>query len=87
MEFKDYEKNLEELKAILSRLESGELSLDENLNEYKKGMQLYSELDACLRRSKGELLKMEGELALPFQREGMENDRLFNDNPEEPTAF
>lgn len=53
MEFKDYEKNLEELKAILSRLESGELSLDENLNEYKKGMQLYSELDACLRRSKG----------------------------------
>ena len=38
MVFKDYEKNLEELKAILSRLESGELSLDENLNEYKKGM-------------------------------------------------
>lgn len=30
---------------------------------------------------------MEGELALPFQREGMENDGLFDDNPEEPTAF
>lgn len=86
MEFKDYEANLEQLKGIVRKLESGNLSLDENMEEYKKGMQLYGELEECLRRSKGELVKIEGEQALPFLREGIGYDGISGDYTDEPNG-
>lgn len=70
MNFKDYEKNVERLKAILQELESGELSLDENMTKYKEGMKLYRELDLCLKESKGELVKIENGIVTQMTLEG-----------------
>lgn len=79
MEFRDYESKLEELKEIVRRLEGGELTLDENMELYKSGMRIYGALEECLQRSRGELVKIEGEQALPFLREGMDDAQLFGD--------
>ena len=73
MEFKDYEANLEQLKEIVKKLETGDLSLDENMACYKQGMQLHRELEACLKRSRGELTRIEGESEIPFTQEGSDD--------------
>lgn len=36
----DFEKALEELESLVGRLESGELSLDESLKQFKRGVEL-----------------------------------------------
>lgn len=41
---KSYEKNIQELEEILTKLESGDLSLDESIKLYQAGVQL---VNAC----------------------------------------
>lgn len=36
----DFEKSLEELEALVGQLESGDLSLDESLKQFKRGVEL-----------------------------------------------
>ena len=36
----DFEKALEELEALVEQLESGDLSLDESLKQFKRGVEL-----------------------------------------------
>ena len=36
----DFEKALQELESLVTRLESGEMSLDESLSEFKRGVEL-----------------------------------------------
>jgi len=36
----DFEKSLEELESLVEQLESGELSLDESLKQFKRGVEL-----------------------------------------------
>lgn len=36
----DFEKSLAELESLVEQLESGDLSLDESLNQFKRGVEL-----------------------------------------------
>ncbi len=36
----DFEQALQELESLVTRLESGEMSLDESLSEFKRGVEL-----------------------------------------------
>lgn len=69
MEFKDYEKHLEELKSIVERLEQGELTLEETIQAYRKGMELHKKLDECLRSTDGELTRIESADPLGIETE------------------
>lgn len=44
----DFEKHLEELESLVSKLESGELSLDDALAAYEKGVALTRECQSAL---------------------------------------
>jgi exodeoxyribonuclease VII small subunit len=44
----DFEKQLKELESLVAKLESGELSLDEALQAYEKGIALTRECQAAL---------------------------------------
>jgi len=39
-EFPDFEKALEELEGLVEQLESGDLSLDQSLQQFKRGVEL-----------------------------------------------
>ncbi len=70
-----FESALEELEAILSRIESGEAPLEESLRAYEKGMKLVGHcrklLDHAEARVKELTLKPDGSLRLG---EGAETD-------------
>lgn len=52
IKFKNFEIYLKELKSIVDELESGELSLDDSINKYKKGIELSNELKKMLESAK-----------------------------------
>lgn len=69
-----FEKNLEELEAIVAALEGGELSLDESLKQFEQGIRLSRTCEKALldAEKKIEILtkNASGELeALPFDEE------------------
>ncbi len=47
----DFEKQLKELESLVSSLESGELSLDQALQAYEKGIALTRECQAALEQA------------------------------------
>lgn len=52
IKFENFEIYLKELKSIVDELESGELSLDDSINKYKKGIELSNELKKMLESAK-----------------------------------
>ena len=40
-----YEENIEQIDEILEKLENGELSLEDSINEYEKAIKLIKEFD------------------------------------------
>ena len=67
----DFEKSLAELEALVEKLESGELALDESLEKFKRGVELTRQCQAVLskaQQSVEKLLDPENESsAEPFQ--------------------
>lgn len=61
---KDLEKNLDELSQLVERLESGELSLDDALKQFERGIALSRKAQAALSAAeqKVQLLMANGEL-------------------------
>lgn len=60
----DFEQALSELESLVQKLESGELSLDESLEEFKKGVELTRHCQSVLdnaQQSVEQLLKIEEE--------------------------
>lgn len=51
----DFEKTVKELEKIVASLESGELTLDESLEQYKKGITLANECKKTLDSAKLEI--------------------------------
>ena len=47
----DFEKSLEELETLVERLESGDLSLDESLKQFKRGVELTRHCQAVLEKA------------------------------------
>ena len=53
-----YESGIEELNAIIEKIESGELSLEETVKVYERGNELTKKLFAMLEEGKGRVLKL-----------------------------
>jgi len=69
-ELPDFEKSLAELESLVERLESGELSLDESLAQFKRGVELTRHCQDVLNKAQQtveKLLDVDDEsTAVPF---------------------
>ena len=67
----DFEKSLAELETLVERLESGDLSLDESLQQFKRGVELTRHCQGVLEKAQQtveKLLDVEDEsTAEPFE--------------------
>ena len=52
LDFKNFENDLNELKKIVEELESGNLSLDESIKKYQKGIELSNNCKKMLESAK-----------------------------------
>jgi exodeoxyribonuclease VII small subunit len=72
-ELPDFEKSLAELETLVERLESGELSLDESLRQFQRGVELTRHCRGVLERAQQtveQLLDVDDEsTATPFDDE------------------
>ena len=57
-EMKTFEENLAELEAVVTRLEQGDVALEEALSEFQKGMQLSKSLQKTLKEAEETLVKV-----------------------------
>ena len=55
---KKFEENLADLEAIVQRLESGQVPLEEAISEFQKGMKLSKDLQATLDQAEKTLVKV-----------------------------
>lgn len=53
-----YEENIEQIDEILEKLENGELSLEDSINEYEKAIKLIKESEKFLEIGEGKVLKV-----------------------------
>jgi exodeoxyribonuclease VII small subunit len=58
----DYRTLSQELDTILARLQSGELSIDEAMPAYERGMKLVKELEAYLQDAENRITKLQATL-------------------------
>ncbi len=59
---KTFEAGMEELEALVSALEGGELSLDESFKAYEKAMKLASSLQGQLREGQAKMEALRADL-------------------------
>ena len=64
---KKFEENLADLEAIVQRLESGQVPLEEAISEFQKGMKLSKDLQETLDQAEKTLVKV-------MQAEGSETE-------------
>lgn len=66
----NFEKSLAELEAIVTKMEQGELSLEESLNAFEKGVKLSKECQKALKTAEQKVNKLvekeQGLLIEPF---------------------
>jgi exodeoxyribonuclease VII small subunit len=72
-ELKDFERSLDELEQLVARLEDGNLSLEETLSEFERGMRLHGHcqqaLDAAQQRIELMLKSSDYQKSVPFDAE------------------
>jgi exodeoxyribonuclease VII small subunit len=61
-----FEQAMEELDALVRRLESGDLPLDESIAAYKRGAELTRHCQAKLAVAEQEIRKLEGDTLVPL---------------------
>jgi len=54
----DFEKSLEELETLVEQLESGDLSLDESLKQFKRGVELTRHCQGVLEKAQQTVEKL-----------------------------
>lgn len=66
-----FEENLKELEAVVTQLEQGELSLDEALKQFERGVALSRESEHKLKAAeqKVQMLLADGQTLAPFENE------------------
>ena len=57
-ETKTFEENLAELEAVVTKLEQGDVALEEALSEFQKGMKLSKSLQNTLKEAEKTLVKV-----------------------------
>ncbi|HGA4199382.1 TPA: exodeoxyribonuclease VII small subunit [Streptococcus agalactiae] len=55
---KTFEENLQELETIVSRLETGDVTLEDAIAEFQKGMLISKELQKTLKEAEETLVKV-----------------------------
>ncbi|MGE9834874.1 exodeoxyribonuclease VII small subunit [Streptococcus orisratti] len=55
---KTFEENLQELEAIVAKLENGDVALEEAIIEFQKGMVLSKDLQVTLKNAEETLVKV-----------------------------
>ena len=55
---KTFEENLAELEAVVTKLEQGDVALEDALSEFQKGMQLSKSLQKTLKEAEETLVKV-----------------------------
>ncbi|HGA2425936.1 TPA: exodeoxyribonuclease VII small subunit [Streptococcus agalactiae] len=55
---KTFEENLQELETIVSRLETGDVALEDAIAEFQKGMLISKELQRTLKETEETLVKV-----------------------------
>ncbi|MBM0107026.1 exodeoxyribonuclease VII small subunit [Steroidobacter sp. S1-65] len=63
----DFERSLAELEAIVDKLEQGDLSLDDSLRHFERGVQLTRSCQSALKQA-------EQKVEILLKRSGAEND-------------
>ncbi|CAN5137090.1 hypothetical protein BH09PAT3_BH09PAT3_4510 [soil metagenome] len=58
----DYQTLSAELETILTRLQSGELTIDEAVPAYERGMQLVQELEIYLKKAQNQVSELQAKL-------------------------
>lgn len=53
-----FEDNLKEVDEIISKLESGDMTLDDSIKEYEKAMKLLKKSSEILEKTEGKLIKV-----------------------------
>ena len=53
-----YEENITQIDEILEKLESEELSLDDSISEYEKGIKLIKDSEKLLEAGEGKVMKV-----------------------------
>ena len=69
----DFEKALAELEKIVSRMESGELSLEQALATHKRGLELAKFCQQKLEAAQHQVKVLEGEILKPLEKVAPEN--------------
>jgi len=57
-ELPDFEKSLEELESLVEQLESGDLSLDQSLKQFKRGVELTRHCQSVLDQAQQTVQKL-----------------------------
>ena len=55
---KTFEENLQDLEAIVTKLETGDVALEDAIAEFQKGMALYKDLQKTLEDAEKTLVKV-----------------------------
>ena len=67
----DFEKSLQELESLVERLESGELSLDDSLKQFRRGVELTRHCQGVLEKAQQTVEKLmdidDESSAVPFE--------------------
>jgi exodeoxyribonuclease VII small subunit len=71
-----FEQALEELDALVRRMESGELGLDDSIAAYRRGAELARHCQTRLAAAEQEIRKLDGEVLVPLA-----NDELRGSEP------
>ncbi len=82
----NFEQNLEDLETLVSDMESGELSLEDSLAAFEKGIKLTRECQTALQKAEQKVQKLiseNGELtALSLDDEALDEDEDEEDEDE-----
>lgn len=69
---KSFEENLLELESVVKALETGELSLEESLGEFQRGIEIYKVCNSMLNDVDGKLKLMTSDSDLEISLEDIE---------------
>ncbi|MHA5207577.1 exodeoxyribonuclease VII small subunit [Oenococcus oeni] len=70
----DFEKNMKDLKQIVSKLENGDLPIDEALKNFEQGVKISSSLKKYLDDAQNKIDENLSQLNLDSQRKGDQDE-------------
>lgn len=66
--FKEYDTGINRLDEIIEKLESDELTLEENIKLYEEGVKLHKKLKQILNTQEGKIMKIQQEEEIEFEQ-------------------